>query len=79
MGAIPAVMTIEEKHMNEYIEYIITYDKNGNKKTLGQIVRCRDCKYAEKNCNELLFCTGTLQQIGADDYCSFAERRSEWK
>lgn len=44
---------------------------------IEELIRCKNCKHSDKDENGLLYCTGTLQQIGSDDYCSFAERRSE--
>ena len=44
----------------------------------GEIVRCKDCKYAEYiNDVQTLWCTecGQGRTVAPNDFCSYAERR----
>lgn len=57
------------------------YD-DGYKQRASEIVRCMDCTYwlnAEENEKGFVICPASGMEITEDDYCSYAERRSECK
>jgi hypothetical protein len=45
---------------------------------IADLVRCRDCKHYKKmKCLWDEICLRTEMMVGADDYCSYGERRGE--
>ena len=64
--------------MSEWI--IEVSDGVPNIKKMNQLVRCKDCTYwfnAEENEKGFVICPASGMEITEDDYCSYAERRSE--
>lgn len=41
-----------------------------------EIIRCKDCKYYRQYDDQDDLCVYTMTSVEADDYCSYAERRT---
>ena len=59
--------------MSEYIVNETVYPLATKQEVVGELVRCKDCKYADKyhHCERMLMWTT------AEDYCSRGERQDE--
>ena len=63
-------------------EYIVRVLANDDCITMGELIRCKDCKYwsKDKRRGEVGRCFGREHQwaMHGDGYCSDAERKEEW-
>ena len=51
-----------------------TYGKSADIKELAEVVRCKDCRYAQDDVFHL-FCELKSHKVMMEDYCSYGERR----
>lgn len=64
-------------------EYIVKVTDDGECVTIGELIRCKDCKYYEParaddeadTCGMLYWMMDVPLWVKAEDYCSFAERK----
>jgi len=61
--------------MAEYIMRESGYPGRLETEIVGELIRCRDCKYCRQLDDQDDLCQYTLTSVEADDYCSYAERK----
>lgn len=66
-------------HEGIWTEYRPTYADHWSAcKRMGDLVRCRDCKYYSpyKNDDDTFFCANfAINNVAPDDFCSHGEKR----
>lgn len=71
------------KHVEMIIDYIVDGDDFQYCDNHGSLIRCKDCRYYQlHDKNDLDDYLGAcdiheLSIVGADDFCSFAERKEQ--
>lgn len=59
-------------------EYIYEYIEGKNDILKGELVRCKDCKFWDKESDgERRYCAASGSYWRADEYCSDGERRKD--
>lgn len=61
--------------MPEYIMRESGYPGRLETEIVGELTRCKDCKYYRRLHDQDDLCQYTLTSVEADDYCSYAERK----
>ena len=69
---------------DDWIEQIVDRLRNDPEAEWAEVVRCKDCKWYElpnhritENCVRWMKSNGILLPIKPNDYCSYAERRTD--
>lgn len=67
--------------MSEYIsEYIVRetgYPGTLNQEIVGELVRCKDCKYYEETNSRIGTCLLTISGAEVDGFCAWGERKDD--
>lgn len=60
-------------------EYIVLEDERGYEKTLGELIRCKDCVYYSplRKGSKAGTCPLSKWVVNGEHYCSWAERKEE--
>lgn len=52
-------------------------DGSGIVEIVGELIRCKDCKYYQMDKFNTFFCHVNIKEIQPTDYCSDAERKEK--
>ena len=79
---IAFAVTEKGELMAEYIVAETVYPLGTQQEIIGELIRCKDCKYAHITYKgEVKYCDiwfpDESYYIDTDNYCSFAERRND--
>lgn len=69
-----------EAHIEELTNDFIVIPKDTPAADIVPVIKCKECKYfgdAKINKKGYLICPASGMEIGADDFCSYAERKGE--
>ena len=63
--------------MAEYIVKETSYPLGTRQEVIGELIRCKDCKYNSNTCGNYVNCDIIPQMFGrtTDNFCSMAKRK----